>query len=172
MVEAFILVALAWPALAVGVKTLDSHGCCLSCGELWCDVSQSCVTDMARCEAGSSDLSSCTFTWAGALNWDLSPLRDAKPADEYYAISDNYVHEHEYWNYVVGVCRDVAPDAAPESCASTGGSGGDQYDFPSPGYQIFKGDWDFEACYRLGSSVADENYDWGLIDPQAPAFGM
>lgn len=93
MVEASKLVALAWPALAVGVKTLDSHGCCLSCGELWCDMSQSCVTDMARCEAGSSDLSSCTFTWAAALNWDLSPLRDAKPADEYYAISDNYVHE-------------------------------------------------------------------------------
>ena len=160
-----------WLTLATTAmpKTYDSHGCCMSCGELWCD--GACTTDMAACASGASDLARCTFSWAN-LHWDLSPLRDAKPADQYYAISDNYVHSHQNWSYVVGVCRDVGLAAAPEACASTRGSGGDVYDFPSPGYQIFKGDWGFEECYRLGSPVDRSNYAWGLIDPQSPAFGI
>ena len=95
-----------WLTLAAAAmpKTYDSHGCCMSCGELWCD--GACTTDMAACASGASDLARCTFSWAN-LHWDLSPLRDAKPADQYYAISDNYVHSHQNWSYVVGVCRDV-----------------------------------------------------------------
>ena len=160
-----------WLTLAAAAmpKTYDSHGCCMSCGELWCD--GACTTDMAACASGASDLARCTFSWAN-LHWDLSPLRDAKPADQYYAISDNYVHSHQNWSYVVGVCRDVGLAAAPEACASTRGSGGETYDFPSPGYQIFKGDWGFEECYRLGSPVDQRDYAWGLIDPQSPAFGI
>ena len=77
-----------WSTLATTAmpKTYDSHGCCMSCGELWCD--GACTTDMAACASGASDLARCTFSWAN-LHWDLSPLRDAKPADQYYAISDN-----------------------------------------------------------------------------------
>ncbi|KAH8054981.1 hypothetical protein JL722_8397 [Aureococcus anophagefferens] len=125
-----------WLTLAAAAmpKTYDSHGCCMSCGELWCD--GACTTDMAACASGASDLARCTFSWAN-LHWDLSPLRDAKPADQYYAISDNYVHSHQNWSYV-----------------------------------IFKGDWGFEECYRLGSPVDRSNYAWGLIDPQSPAFGI
>lgn len=141
------MMTLVATAPRIASKTYDSHGCCMSCGELWCGKTEKCVTDMSTCDAGSSDLSSCTFHWAG-LHWDLSPLRDAKPPDEYYEISDSYRHAGQNWSYVVGVCRDVGSAAAPSICESTRGSGGESYDFPSPGYQIFEADWGFSECSR------------------------
>ena len=64
--------------------TYDKHGCCLSCGYLWCEEKGRCIEEWASCDPGAGDASTCKFSWAG-LSWDLSPLRKAAP---YYEITD------------------------------------------------------------------------------------
>ena len=119
--------------------TYDKHGCCLSCGYLWCEEKGRCIEEWASCDPGAGDVSTCKFSWAG-LTWDLSPLRDAHRS---YEISDIFSHPGQNYTYVFGICQDVETTndwvAEGGKCESTKGSASsDVMTAPSAGYQIYQ----------------------------------
>ena len=169
--RAFFGLCCAVVAAQACAKTYDSHGCCMSCGELWCPRTGKCQSEWSDCDPGSADLTACMFSWAN-LHWDLSPLRDAKPVDEYYRMTDTFAIGGQNWTYVVGICRDVAMSQLSDQCAETIGTGAEAYTGGSPAFQMLDTDWGSHMCYRLGASVGDANIGWGLLDPEAPAAGI
>jgi hypothetical protein len=119
--------------------TYDKHGCCLSCGYLWCEEKGRCIEEWASCDPGAGDVSTCKFSWAG-LSWDLSPLRKAAP---YYEITDAFSHPGENYSYAIGICQDVASSKNDDNtwvgsgggCATTTGDAYESSEAASPAYQ-------------------------------------
>ena len=120
--------------------TYDKHGCCLSCGYLWCEEKGRCIEEWASCDPGAGDVSTCKFSWAG-LSWDLSPLRKAAP---YYEITDAFSHPGENYSYAIGICQDVASSSKNDDntwvgsgggCARTTGDAYESSEAASPAYQ-------------------------------------
>jgi hypothetical protein len=49
-------------------KDVDSNGCCLSCGEFWCQEQNKCVTDWGNCQLGKFDEQLCSYQYTAAGN--------------------------------------------------------------------------------------------------------
>lgn len=130
----------------------DSHGCCLSCGEIFCHSSSTCVSDWDDCSFGNFDAKRCLYHYNNSIHgftYDLSSLQLAD--DEYYEITDEASHPQQVFKYYFNACANVQSEKLPKACLSTTGAGGEKCSHDALAYQYFFADWGYDACYRLST---------------------
>jgi hypothetical protein len=130
----------------------DSHGCCLSCGEIFCHSSSKCVSDWDDCSFGIFDTKRCLYHYNNSyhgFSYDLSSLQLA--TDQFYEVTDEVSHPQQTFKYFFNICSNVKSSVLPKACLSTTGSGGDKCSSDALAYQYFSADWGYDACYRLST---------------------
>ena len=159
-------------------KDIDKYGCCLSCGEFYCQSSEKCVSDWDECEVGWFDAHHCKYHYNNTIhgfNFDLSNYiaSDDTPDATYYKITDEVHHEKQTFMYYFNLCKTIPSESLPEVCLETKGSAAEECSNDALAYQYFKADWGFESCYRLSDCVkTSKRIELGLLDPVEPAAGI
>lgn len=144
-------------------KEFDSHGCCLSCGELFCLSNNTCVSDWDSCKLGHYDRSRCQYFYNNSIHeftYDLSSY--VRSDQRFYEITDEVSHSQQQFKYYFNLCSSVNASALPSACKSTTGSAAEVCTGNSLAYQYFSASWGYEACYRL--SDCTDSYDPSITD--------
>lgn len=153
----------------------DIHGCCLTCGEVFCPTSNTCVDDWDDCKLGKSFGDDCKYVYNNTLDsftYQLSSL--AASIGDYYLISDELSHTNELFRYYFNFCRNVNPTNLPSVCSETYGAANDKCSGSALAYQ-YSSSSSGEKCYRMTDCNAlhhDSRIELGLLDPVKPASGV
>ena len=136
-------------------EKIDKNGCCVSCGEYWCDKKKECLSTWEKCELGYYDATDCTFTY-NATGYDLFSYDLKKfESSNFYKILDMAKHPKETFNYYFNLCAPVKQGLLPDVCNVTSGTGKEVCDRAAMAYQYEITTWGYETCYRLSDCFDD-----------------